>query len=1344
VPLTGIAFGYAKINAGASGLAGASAGLTVLPPSGLIGRWFNGNSDLLDKSGYTPAGTHNGVLSDGLSPAFSADVPAGASGSSLDLATSGGAVLITNTTTAEPGYLPTFDDGVSRQVTVVFWAKGLPGQWNPFVSKYGEGSAGWQVRRRGGDRISTFTVRGTGGEDDPFNGSTYIDDGNWHQFTATWDGAAGVRKLYVDGQLNNFVGRDVGPMGIPNASYLTLGGRCDPNATSPGNLFFGQLYDVRVYGTALNGSTVQRLFNGNTTSIIAYSDTSVVDPGHTGTISVSIPNSANASTPVTVYVTNTTPSVISLPGQVANIVTIVFPAGGVYSQSLTVTALAEGTGTVSCGASGLTGGSTSIKVYGPHTIGQWFNGTESYTNGSTFTPTGTHDGTEVGSVGTLTFSTDTPPSKPGKSAQFGGSVGLMINNSCVLDGGYLPTFDDAISHQFSVSFWAKGTPGQWSPWITKRGEDNLGWQVRRHSSSPNATFTIRGGGAGNDDPQGSKVVTDGLWHHYAAVWDGWGGARKLYIDGALDPAINLTGDIGPLMVTPNHHLILGARETSGVSATPAIESGLSGNLYDVRLFNYPLSPSDIQTLSFIAAIRVTPLARSLHAPQSMTVDIVLPTGANQSQAVTVYVTNNTPTIASLSGAVGNVVTLNYPISGSLTQQVTVAGITNGQAILTAAGGGLSIGTGTFNVWADVGPRLIGHWVSGNADLADTSGFRPAGKHDGVAVGPNAGSIGFSSDVPPNYSGVSLDLNIGNAAVEITNSALSDSGYVETFDNQVSNRFSIAFWAKGTFPNDWNPWVAKRGEDGQGYQVRRFGGDNPIRPTFTIRGTPSDDDPHGNTQVDASQWHHYAGTWDGSTGVRKLYLDGNPIITLSGDTGPLSMAVNDHLTLGGRDYNGVGNYWNGLLYDVRFYSYALDPLDVGVLSDPPQSFTITVGPLSIPQNEIVSLVIRLPVGSTAGGPVTVYLTNNSPTVCTIVGSSGPVFPVVFPTGTLAKQVFLQTIGPGVINITAGAGVVGSTSLATVNTVYTTNMIGHWIGGTADLADSSGFTPVGTHQGMVVGSNPGSLAFSPDVPAGFSGNSLDLTANAVDGSVGVIVSNSATADAGYLTTFDDAIAYSFSVALWTKGLPNTWNPFISKRGEDGIGWQVRRHGGDNTETFTIRGAGAGNDDPNGSVNITGGQWHHFAAVWDGIAGTRKCYVDGVLDPSINLTGDTGPMSLAPNHHVGIGVRESGGAGSFESWFNGKLYDVRIYNYAISASAVTTLVNPNAGRPTLTVQRWTGNQLRIAWPSSFSDFGLQQSTNPATGWVTSGLLVGPEGAENAAYAPLNSSRVFYRLKK
>ena len=34
---------------------------------------------------------------------------------------------------------------ITNAMTVMFWAKGVPGRWNPWVSKYGEGP-GWQLR----------------------------------------------------------------------------------------------------------------------------------------------------------------------------------------------------------------------------------------------------------------------------------------------------------------------------------------------------------------------------------------------------------------------------------------------------------------------------------------------------------------------------------------------------------------------------------------------------------------------------------------------------------------------------------------------------------------------------------------------------------------------------------------------------------------------------------------------------------------------------------------------------------------------------------------------------------------------------------------------------------------------------------------------------------------------------------------------------------------------------------------------------------------------------------------------------------------------------------------------
>ncbi|HOX04654.1 MAG TPA: LamG domain-containing protein [Candidatus Paceibacterota bacterium] len=1348
VTLSGVGLGFARLTVGGGGAAPSlNVDLMVLPPSGLIGRWLSGAEDLLDKSGFSPAGTHDGMMPQGLTAVFSsAELPPGvATGFSLDVTNSGSGVLIANTGITDAGYRPTFDEGISQQFSVVFWAKGLPGSWNPFVSKYGEGSSGWQVRRRTTHPAATFTIRGTGADDNPYSGAVRIDDGAWHHYAATWDGIAGVRRLYVDGKLNIDLANDAGPMGLADANYLTLGGRAGIGSSIPGNTLDGFLYDVQIYGIALEGSAVQSLYRMNTSAIVAHADTQVIDQGKTGVVSVTIPAAANATAAVTVHVTNTTPAVVSVAGAVGGVAILTFPAGGPATQTLTLTGFSDGQAQLVFAADGLTGSSVTVPVYGPQLIGHWLTGVESFANSADFAPAGAHDGVEVGTAGSITFSSDTPPSKPGKAAQFAGTSGLQIGNSGLLDAGYAPTFDNVIAHQFSVAFWAKGLPGNWNPFVSKRGDTDKGWQVRRQSSYPNACFTIRGSPAA-DDPQGAIRIDDGIWHHFTAVWDGYAGARKLYVDGVLDPNVNLTGDFAPMTLAPYHALMLGARKVDDIfAAAPGIDGQFTGLLYDVRIYNYPLSVDEAKDLAFVAALQLTPAQRSVQAPLTMAVDVVLPAGALEGRQVVVEVTNHTPALILLVGGVDNKVTLTYPVGGSLTQQVTVVGIADGKAMLSAAGGGFTAGTTAFNVWSDPGSRLIGRWISGETNLADTSGFRPAGKHDGVAIGANAALLAFSTDVPAiaPEGAQSLDLRAGSAGVMIANTAVTDPDYVETFDNQVANKLSIAFWAKGPAPatEDWNAWVSKRGENDMGYQVRRSGTTDPVRPVFTLRGTPASDDPGANMTVDGESWHHYAATWDGATGIRTLYVDGVSGISLGDDYGPFALATSDHLVLGGLDTGGFRRFFPCLLYDVRIYSYALSETEVAELVNPPtppQVFAIILAHQNLPLGATAQIVITLPPDATATAPLTVYLTNGSPGVVALDTTA-----VIFPMGSAVQTVSLQTVGLGQIHITAGAAEVGSAELTTTNSVVAPKLIGQWFSGAADLADKSGHTPAGTHDAVVVGANPAALTYSADVPLGFSGQSLDLTANTNTAiTVGVIVNNSGIWDAGYLPTFDDPIASAFSVAFWAKGIPAIWNPFVTKGGEGipGVGWQVRRGGG-NTEAFTIRGTASGNPDGVGSVVITDSEWHHFAAVWDGIAGTRTCYVDGALDPSLIQMGDFGPMSLAPDHHVGIGVREQDWVGSYEGWFGGKLYDVRIYNYAISSAEVASLI---AFAPELTIQRWTGTQVRISWPASYAGFSLEQSSAVASGWVAAGLTATIEGSEQVVYAPTASSPRFFRLKK
>ena len=241
---------------------------------------------------------------------------------------------------------------------------------------------------------------------------------------------------------------------------------------------------------------------------------------------------------------------------------------------------------------------------------------------------------------------------------------------------------------------------------------------------------------------------------------------------------------------------------------------------------------------------------------------------------------------------------------------------------------------------------------------------------------------------------------------------------------------------------------------------------------------------------------------------------------------------------------------------------------------------------------------------------------------------------------------------------------------------TALVGHWISGASSLTDTS-VSPPGTHDGTAIGGNAAALAYNADdVPLAFGGNSLDLRA----GNVGVMIANSATTDTAYLNTYDEGLRSQFTIAFWAKGFPGTWAPWVSKRGEDGIGWQLRRLGGDPYSCFTIR--GIDNEDGPGStinVNDNPAKWHHYTGVWDQALGTRTLYVDGVLSHVVN-NNPIQRMSLAAAKHLMLGARQQGGdSADYDGYFSGLLYDVRIYNQMLFASQVpTVMTTPTAPQP------------------------------------------------------------------
>jgi hypothetical protein len=312
--------------------------------------------------------------------------------------------------------------------------------------------------------------------------------------------------------------------------------------------------------------------------------------------------------------------------------------------------------------------------------------------------------------------------------------------------------------------------------------------------------------------------------------------------------------------------------------------------------------------------------------------------------------------------------------------------------------------------------------------------------------------------------------------------------------------------------------------------------------------------------------------------------------------------------------------------------------------------------------------------------------------------------------------------GVFNLAitnALAGVVSSNATITIlvpEAPPAGNLVGQWFDGTSSLADHSGHLP-GTHNAYGVGPTGTNYRFTNSVPPGKSGTSLNLY-----GGTSMGISNSSTNDVEYVNTFDEGITNSFSVMAWARGQPAAWGPFVSKYGETGpspqAGWQLRRSAGANA-VFTMRGTGS-TDDPAGAAGGSGadGAWHHYVGTYDSVTGIRTLYVDGIVQ---NVTTGAGAYILANGERLVLGGRSTNSVAAIQPDVNftgGMLYDVRIYNTAVTASQVASLAAPPALPPlkitTVVTPPSGGNsgQMVLTWLNGGL---LLETTNAAGPWTT-----------------------------
>ncbi|MBC8470234.1 MAG: hypothetical protein H8D56_12245 [Planctomycetes bacterium] len=131
-------------------------------------------------------------------------------------------------------------------------------------------------------------------------------------------------------------------------------------------------------------------------------------------------------------------------------------------------------------------------------------------------------------------------------------------------------------------------------------------------------------------------------------------------------------------------------------------------------------------------------------------------------------------------------------------------------------------------------------------------------------------------------------------------------------------------------------------------------------------------------------------------------------------------------------------------------------------------------------------------------------------------------------------------------------------------------------------------------------------------------------------------------------------AITITFWfnVEAFQVTWEAFMAK-GDDS--YRTSRGGGTGNGTHMgISGtnAGGGNGWFNAPTIITGGDWHHMAATYDGAE--AKIYIDGVLDVTSPATGQINESSY--DFWIGNNSQQTGRG------LNGMLDDVRIYSRAL----------------------------------------------------------------------------------
>ena len=494
-----------------------------------------------------------------------------------------------------------------------------------------------------------------------------------------------------------------------------------------------------------------------------------------------------------------------------------------------------------------------------------------------------------GNIGTISNATWTSGGKYGSALSFNGtSAYVSVPDAASLD----------LSNQLTLEAWVKPTAlSGWEAIVNKEQPGNITYGLFANSAtSQPAGIIYPVGGTGESITRGTAQLATSVWTHVAATYDG--STLSLYVNGTLASSLAVSASI----VTSASPLKIGGNSIWG--------EYFNGLIDNVRIYNRSLAQSEIQT-DMNAAI-------SSAAPPANTAIPSISGTPSQGSVLTAApgTWTNSPTYAyqwrrcdsaganctNISGATATTYTVAAADAGSTLRVLVTATNAAGSATAVSAQVAVAANSG--------GPVAAYAFDEGSgATTADNSS------------NGNTGTITNATWAAGKY-GNALSFNGTSAFVTI-----ADAPSLE-----LAKQMTVEAWVKPAALSAWQAVVNKEQPGNVTYGVWANSDTNQPAAIIYPSGGTGESIARGPGQLAAGTWTHLAATYDGTT--LKLYVNGALASSLA-VTGSIASSTSP-LRIGG---NSIwGEYFNGLIDDVRIYSRALAQpeiqTDMNTPVDPP--------------------------------------------------------------------------------------------------------------------------------------------------------------------------------------------------------------------------------------------------------------------------------------------------------------------------------------------------------------------------------------------------------------------------